>query len=146
RDDLRRRRPLNDGTFVENDDVVGDFADRRQGGRNEYDGRPEFLAQLLHQTDDLSGDGHIERLGDVVGDDEGRVGDERIDDQRALHHATRVLERKFVEARLRHRQADGGHQLDDPADGILPRYSRLDRFKLFDDLFTYCDRRIKHAA
>ena len=63
-----------------------------------------MLAQLAHQAQDLRGDGHVERLGDVVGDEEGRIADQRIDDQRALHHAAAELRGKFVEARLRRRE------------------------------------------
>ena len=48
-------------------DLVGDLAHDRQRGGDEDDAGVEVLAQLAQQPDDLRRDGHVERLGDIVG-------------------------------------------------------------------------------
>ena len=55
----------------------------------------------LQQPDDLCRHGHVERLGDVVADQEARLGHQRIDDHRPLQHAARILVRELVDSGAR---------------------------------------------
>ena len=91
--------------------------------------------QLLQQPDDLQRDGHVERLGDVVGDDHGGVGRQRIDDHRALHHAAGVFRGVFVEALVRRGNAHLGEELQDLLLGLgcFEQFG-LHRAQLLDEL------------
>ena len=99
-DDGLRGRALDDPPFLQDDDLVRDLAHDGERRRDEDDRRVHLVAQVVHQADDLGCDGDVELLGDVVGDKEGGVADQGVDDQRALHHAAGILEGELVEAAL----------------------------------------------
>ena len=119
---------------LQHQDAVRHLVERRQGGAEEQHADAMARRQLLQQADDLQRDGDVQRLGDVVGDDDGGLGRQRIDDHRALHHAAGILRRVFVEALGRRRNAHLGEELQDLLFGLLLRELGLDRAQLLHQL------------
>ncbi len=65
------------------------------------------------KPDNLRSHGDVERLRDVVRDQQSRVCHQRVHDQRTLHHAAREMRRIVVKATSRRGDADGVEQFDD---------------------------------
>ena len=100
----------------------------------------------LQQPDDLRRHGDVERLGDVVADQEARLGDQRVDDHRPLQHAARILVRELVVAARGGRDADPIEQGHDALFGVAPADLRPDGAQLLRDLHADRDGRIERAA
>jgi hypothetical protein len=78
--------------------------------------------QLLHEVEDLRLRRHVERRRRLVGDEQGRLGDQRHGDHGALPEAARQLERIGHERALRVGEADTGEDLDGAGLGFLPAH------------------------
>ena len=113
-EDVPHRGALDQPSGVHDLDRVAELGDERDVVRDEDHRRAVFGDQLLHEAEHLSLRGDIERGRGLVGDhDVGLVG-ERDRDHDPLAHAARVLPRVVVEPRLRARDLDLAHELEDP--------------------------------
>ena len=79
---------------------------------DEDDAHPELLAAAGEQIEDLGLDGHVERGGRLVGDEQLGLAGERHGDHHPLAHAARELVRVRVDARLGRGDADEVEHLD----------------------------------
>ena len=70
------------------------------------------VLQRAHEIEDLRLDGHVERGGRLVGDQELRVAGQRHRDHRALAHAAGQLVRIIVNALLGRGDAHAAQQFD----------------------------------
>ena len=73
---------------------------------------PRSRCRSTQQVEDLRLDGHVERRGRLVGDQQLRVAGDRHGDHHPLAHAARHLVREGAEPLLRRRDADLAQQLD----------------------------------
>ena len=96
--ELTNRLFLNPYTFTHDDDTVGHFGDHAHVMCDEQQRHAVFARQLAHQVEHLGLDGHVERGGRFVGDQEARRTSQRHGDDDALAHTARQLVRILVEA------------------------------------------------
>ena len=83
---------------VHDDDAGGDAGDDAEIMRDEHEAHGELALQLGEQVQDLRLDGHVERGGGLVGDDQGRRAHQRHGDHHALAQAARELVGVLLEA------------------------------------------------
>ncbi|MGY2921649.1 hypothetical protein ACVWYP_007279 [Bradyrhizobium sp. USDA 3262] len=130
---------------MEHGRAVPELAERGQGRRKVDRRHPVAQAQVVQQRYDLCRDGDIERLGNVVGDQDGGLGADRIHDHRALHHAAGEFCRVVPIALFRRWNPDLAEELHDP----LATFARIpfgpDAVQLFRDLGPDRYRRIERA-
>ncbi len=111
-------RPLlDDPPGVHHRDAVGHPGHDAEVVGDQQDPRPQRALLLLHQVQDLGLDGHVERRGGLVGDEQGGAAGEGHGDHHPLAHAARELVRVVVEASLGVRHAHLAQQLTPPARG-----------------------------
>ena len=87
-DPLGRTR-LDETPRVHHGHAVADAADERQVVADVEDGRAVPLLELHQQVEDARLDCHVQRGGQLVGDQELRIGGERLGDHHALFHPAR---------------------------------------------------------
>jgi hypothetical protein len=94
------RRHLDDLAQIHDGDAVADVANDVEIVGDENERKPEFLAQLLEQIDDLRLDRGVERGDRLIGDDELRPHGERPGDAYALTlPAAQRVRQAILEAR-----------------------------------------------
>ena len=112
-------RPIHD------EGAVGDFGNDAHVMGDEEDRHLLFPLQFLDQVQDLRLNGHVERRGRLVRNEQLRTARERHGDHDPLEHSARELVRIFAEAALGRRNADPVEQ----ADRLGGRASALDRLR-----------------
>ena len=113
-ENLENRPLLHDLAGIEHDDAVADFGDGTEIVRDEEDRTVQFLTQFAQELQDLRLERHVERGGDLIGDQEFRFLQEAHGDADALAHAAGKLSRK-------------ARQLLDEHPGIPTRLQRMRR-------------------
>ena len=86
----------------------------------------EAARQILHQLEDLRLDGHVERGGRLVGDDQLRIAGKPDRDHHALAHAAGELMRILIEPALGVGDADQLQQLDGAGARLLLVHLQVD--------------------
>ncbi len=107
-----RRRPLHDAAGIHHDDVVRDLGHHRQVVADELDRHADAHLQFQHEIEDLRLDGHVERGGGLVGNQQLRLAGEGHRDHRALAHPARELVRIGPRPVARRVDADRLQQAD----------------------------------
>jgi hypothetical protein len=100
REELVGRRRFHDLARVHDRDPVAGLGHDAQVVRDQEEGEPERLAEPAEEEQDLELDGHVERRGGLVGDQQPRVAGQRDRDHHPLPHAAGQLVRVLVEAPL----------------------------------------------
>ena len=95
---LAHRARLDDPPQVHHRHPIRGLRDHPEVVSDEQDRHAELGHQLLHQIDDLRLDGHVQRGGRLVRDEELGMSGERHRDHRPLAHPTGELEGVLVEA------------------------------------------------
>ena len=113
---------------------AAELAERRQRGREVDRRHLEPQTEIVQQRDDLRGDRDVEGLGDVVGDQDGRLGADRIDDHRPLHHPAGELGGIFPVAVPGRWDMDLAQKLDDALPALARRPFRPHAAQFFGDL------------
>ena len=108
-EDLLRRALFDLLAAQHDDDPVGDLGDHRHVVGDEQHRHPDLALEQLDEVEDLGLDGHVERGGGLVGDEECGAAAQRHRDHRALAHAAGELMRVLLELALRLRDA---HELE----------------------------------
>ena len=124
---------------------VAELAEGRQRGRQIDRRHPVTHAQIVEQRHDLCCDGDVERLRDVIGDEHRRLGADRIDDHRTLHHAAGKFRWIIPVALLGRRNAYLAQELHDPFTAFALTPFRPDAVELLGDLASHRHRRIERA-
>ena len=93
-------RALHDAAGVHHHHLVGDLSDNAQVVGDEHDGGSCFLLQCPHQRQDLGLDGHIQRRGGLISNQQTRIAGKTHGDHHALTHATAELVREFFQPLL----------------------------------------------
>ncbi len=107
-EDRRDRTHLDDASGIHDRHMIGDLRDHAEIVGDQDHRRPRLLLEAADEREDLGLDGHVERRGRLVGDEELRSVGEGHGDHGTLAHAPRELVRIGVEALLGPRNA---HQL-----------------------------------
>ncbi len=94
------RRLLDHLAGVHHGDAVTEVGDHTEVVSDEQDAEPELALELAEEVEDLRLDGHVERGGRLVGDEEARRARQRHREHHALAHPTRELMRELVCALL----------------------------------------------
>ena len=87
--------------------------------RDHDDAGVDLILKIADELQHLRLDGHIQRGGRFIGDDDLRVTCQRDRDDDALTHAAGELERILTDPRFRRRDADLAHQLDGAVDRLF---------------------------
>ena len=111
-EDLGGRAVLDRAAGVHDHDRLRGLGDDAEVVRDQDHADVEVALDLVDQLEDLRLDGHVERRRRLVGDQHGRVVDERHRDHGALAHAAGELVRIVLGTRPRVRDADGVEHLD----------------------------------
>jgi hypothetical protein len=85
---------------------IGDIGDHAHVMGDQHDAGAALGDQLFHQVEDLRLDGHVQRRGRLVGDQDVGPADQRDGDHDALAHAAGQLERILGQAPVRIGNAD----------------------------------------
>ena len=104
--DLVRGADLDDVACIHDGHPVGDVGHDTEVVGDENDGQVVFDLHLLEQLQDLRLDGHVQRGGGLIADQDLRVAGHRNGDDDALAHTARELVRVLAEADLRVGDAD----------------------------------------
>ena len=104
---------LDDRAPAHHGDLLGDGSDQRQVVRDEEQAELHLTLQLGDQVDDRRLDGDVERRGDLVADEQRRLGDERARDRDALALAAAQLVRV-----PRHDEGTQPHTLEGRRDAV----------------------------
>src|SRR5262249_17547381 len=86
--------------------------------RDEHDRGAQLAVQLAQELDDLRLDGHVERGGRLVGDQEAGLVGEAHRDHQALAHAAAEVMREVLDALAGGGDADLAEHRDDPVVGL----------------------------
>jgi hypothetical protein len=89
---------LDGAAGVHDDDAVGHLGDDPEVVGDEQDRHADLVLQLAHEVEDLRLDGHVERGGRLVGDQQLGVARQRHRDHHALAHPARHLVRVVLDA------------------------------------------------
>ncbi len=109
----RRRTPLfHDAPAIHHRHAVAEPCHHPEIMGDEDDGEPELFLQGGQKIEDLRLNGHIERGGRLVSDQELGLAGERHRDHHPLAHAPGKLMRVLVDPALGRGDADERHQLD----------------------------------
>src|SRR5215472_4339730 len=100
-EELLDRRQLHQLAGVEHNHLVADLRDHAELVGDQQDGAREIAAEIAQEIKDLRLEGHVERRGGLVGDQQVRLAQERHGDRDALAHAARELMGILVDALLR---------------------------------------------
>ena len=106
-----RGAKLHDMTAVHHRDAVADLRGHAQVVRHKHHGHAVFVLQLPQQLQDLSLDGHIQRRGRFIRQQQLGIGGQRDGDDHALAHSAGELVRIFPHALLRVGNAHAPQQL-----------------------------------
>ena len=132
REQVDRRRLLDDLAGVHHDDARAVLRHNAEIVRDEEDGRAQAAREIGEQLEDLRLDGDVERGRRLVGDDERGVHDERHRDDDALAHAAGELMRIFPRALLGRGDADEREHLDRLGPRVALGRPRVDARDLAD--------------
>ena len=110
---------LHHATFVEDDHFLRQVGDDAQIVRDDEHGHVELGLQFLDQGEDLRLDGHVERRGRFVGDEQRRAADERHRDHRPLPQAAGELERIALQRARRVGEAHQAQHFLGPGHALL---------------------------
>ncbi len=99
-EDLRDGSGFDDHAVLHDHDAVGEVGHHAHVVRDEDDRRVEALVQVAQQIEDLCLNGHVERGGRLVGDQQQRIARDRLRDHGALALAAGELVRVLVERLL----------------------------------------------
>ena len=114
------RRGLDDPAGVHDQDPVGPAGDHAHVVGDQQQPHVQPGLQLVQQPQDLGLDGHVERGGRLVGDQQLRLAGQRHRDHHALAQAAGQLVRVRVEPLGRARNADQAEDLLGPPRGPAP--------------------------
>ena len=131
-EDGLRGRVFDDLAAVHDRDVVGHLVDDAKIVRDEQHGGAVFLPQLVHELEDLGLNGHVERRGRFVCDQQLRAAGQRHGDHDALPHTAGQLVRILLGDDLGVRDLDVGEQLDRFHGGLLLGHALVDHQRLGD--------------
>ena len=113
-EDLVRRAVLHDLARVHHGDAVGHVGHHAHVVGDEDDGEPALLLDGVDELQNLRLNGHVQRGGRLVADQDLRVGGQGDGDDHALPHAAGQLEGVLVEPALRIGDAHSSQQLQRP--------------------------------
>ena len=116
--DLPGRPPLHDPARVHHVDPVGVAGHDAEVVGDDEHRDAELAGQVLQQLQDLGLDGHVERRGGLVGEDERRVAGQRHGDHDPLAHAAAELVRVLAKPPLRVRDPHQREDLRRPGPGL----------------------------
>ncbi len=142
-------QPVDVGFF---DDLAGihhhhalrGFGHHAHGMGDQHYRHAEALLHVLQQIEDLRLDGHVERGGGLVGNDELGLAGERHGDHDALAHAARELMRIMMHALFRIGNLHQLQHLDRPGERLLVRQALMDT-QAFRDLLADGQHRIERG-
>ena len=117
---------------IHHDDVVGHLGDHAEVVGDEHDRHPALLLQLAQEIQDLGLGRDVEGRRGLVGDEEARIAGQRDGDHRALAESAAQLERVFVDAPLRLRDADAAQRFDPPQSRLLLADRAVEEHRLHD--------------
>ena len=112
--------------------AVGVARDDAEVVRDDDDRDAEPPRQVLHQLEDLRLDGHVQRRGRLVGDQELGVAGQTDGDHHPLAHATRQLMRILRQPARGVGDADQGQQLDGAGARLRLAHLEVDEQRLHD--------------
>ncbi len=129
-ENIARLAALDYLTRIHHDDVVRGFRHQRQIVRNQDQRHILLLLQLQQQLDNLCLNGHVQRRGWLVGDQQLWPTGDRHGDHHALTHAARQLMRIDIQSRRRVGNADLRQQIDSAltASAAVAALMHLNRF------------------
>ena len=116
RKNLFRSSLLNNAAGVHDDHIIRHFGDNAEVVRDEHDGGVDAILQVAQQVENLRLNGHIQRGGRLIGNDELGAARKRHGDHNALAHTAGELVREHLVDALAVGDADHLQQLD----GALP--------------------------
>ena len=99
---------------------------------NPDDRHPELLTQLIHQSEHLGLNGHIQRRGRLVGDEQAGIARDRNRDHHPLAHAPGKLVREVRQPALRSRNSDTAQQFHSPLPGLPPTHPEMGAQRFLD--------------
>ena len=111
-EDLFRRTLLDDAAGIHDDHVVRHLRDDAKVMRDEHDGGVDAILEVAQQVEDLRLNGHVERRGGLIGDDELGAACKRHGDHDALAHTAGELVREHLVDALAVGDADHLKELD----------------------------------
>ena len=123
---------FDDLAAVHDRDVVGHLVDDAEIVRDEQNGGAVFLTQLVHELQDLRLNGHVERRGRLVRDQQLRTAGQRHGDHDTLPHTAGELVRILLGDDLGVRDLDVGQQLDRFRGSLLFVHALMDHERLGD--------------
>ena len=123
--------------------AVGHGGDDAHVVRDDDDGCVDLLLQILHQIENLRLNGHVQRGGRLIRNQNLRFAGQRDGDHHALTHAAGKLVRVLVESLGRVRNADHAQQVDGALTALLLGHARLVQQQHFGDLLADGHRRVE---
>src|SRR5581483_5488694 len=143
-EDLVRAAHLHDLPAVHDRHPPADAGDDAEVVRDQQDGQPQPLLDLVDQLEDLGLDRHVQSRGRLVGDQELRLAGERHRDQDALPLTARELVRVGARPLARRRDPDQVEQLDDALLGLAPAHAQMVSQHL-GDLAAHGEERVERG-
>lgn len=140
--EVERGRGLHDLARVHHDDPVGQLDDQPEVVGDEQDAAARLVAEPGQQRDDLRLDGHVERGGGLVRDEQLRLAGQRHRDHGPLPHPARELVRVVLDAAARVRDPDEIEHLGGPGERGAPRAALVPPVHL-GDLVADGERRVQ---
>ena len=131
-EDLDHRPLLDHAAGVHHGDAVAGLRGHADVVRDDHLGDAQLLAQPEEQVEDLGLDGHVERGGRLVGDEQRRPAGQRHGHADALSHAAAELVRVALERLVAGRKADLGQRPERRLARLLPRHALVDADDVLD--------------
>ena len=138
------RARLHDAARVHDRDLITDLADDAEIVRDEDDAQAAGVPQVLQEAQDLRLDGHVERRGRFVAEQDGRLGGQRDRDHHPLAQPAGQLVRIAAVPPRRVGNADPAEQVEGPLAG-RPGGQPADPSRCLRDLGSDGYHRIKRA-
>ena len=117
---------------VHDQHAVGPAGDHAHVVGDQDDPHAKLALDLVEQAEDLGLDGHVERGGRLIGDQQARPAGQRHRDHHPLAHAARELVRIGVGALLGLGDVNPLQHLDRAVPGLLARQALVQRHRLGD--------------
>ncbi len=143
-EDVADRPLLAHAALAHHHHAVGDLADDAEVVADEQHAHAPLGLQAREQVEDLALDGHVERGGRLVGDEQLRLAGERHGDHDALLLAARQLVRIGAQAPPRLGQADLGEQFLGARQGLPPAQPQVQGERLAE-LVGHAQHRVERA-
>ena len=131
-EDLLGRPGLHDLAVVDHHHLIGHVGDDTEIMGNQQHAHVELLLQLFQQTQHLGLDGHVQRRGRFVGDQQRRAAYQGHRDHGTLAQPTRQLERIHIEGAGRIRETHQPQHFFAARAGFLLVHGKVDRQRFRD--------------